>query len=187
MKTLHTMVLTGAVAGSVLLLAGAAVAAQTKTFEGDSVTATVTVEAIEQSTRTITVTNDEGVYETIQAPPEMKRFSELKVGDKITARYYDNVVVRLKKPGEAAVDVDSAALTRNEARPGATAALQRTITVTVTEKDPKTSSITVKGPNGYTYSRKAADKKAFAALKVGDQLDMTWTDAVLISVDPPKK
>ncbi len=188
MKTLHTMVLTGALAGSVLLLAGAAVGAQTKTFEGDSVTATVTVEAIEQSTRTITVKNDKGVYETIQAPPEMKRFSELKVGDKITARYYDNVVVRLKKPGEAAVDVDSAALTRNQgAQAGATGALQRTITVTVTEKDPKTSSVTVKGPNGYTYSRKAKDKKAFALLKVGDQLDMTWTEAVLISVDPPKK
>jgi hypothetical protein len=36
----------------------------------------------------------------------MKRFSELKVGDKITARYYENVVIRMKKPNEPAVDVD---------------------------------------------------------------------------------
>ena len=115
----------------------------------------------------------------------MKRFSELKVGDKITARYYENVVVRLKRPGEAAVDVDSAQLNRNEeGRPAVTAPTQRTITVTVTAMDPKTSTVTVNGPNGYVYSRKVADKKAFNQLKVGDKLDMTWTEALLISSSP---
>ena len=52
--------------------------------------------------------------------------------------------------------------------------------------DPKATSVTVKGPNGYTYSRRVADKKAFALLKVGDQLDMTWTEAMLISVASAK-
>ena len=184
MTTLSTMVF----AGSVLLLAGGAAGAQVKTIEGESITKTVTIEAIEQSTRTVTVKDEKGIYETIYAPAEMKRFSELKVGDRITARYYDNVVVRLKKPGEAAVDVGSAALTRGEGqRPAATAALQRTITATVTAVDPQTSSVTVKGPNGYVYSRKVADKKTLSLLKVGDQLDMTWTEALLISVENPKK
>jgi hypothetical protein len=183
MKTLKTM----ALAGLVLVLAGGPVSAQTKTIPGEMVTVTVTIEAIESATRTLTVKNDKGLYETIQAPPEVKRFSELKVGDKITARYYDNLVVRMKKPGEAAVDVDSAALTRGEGqRPAGTAATQRTITVTITNIDPKATSVTVKGPNGYTYSRRVADKKAFALLKVGDQLDMTWTEALLISVESAK-
>ena len=53
-----------------MLLAGAAVGAQAKTIQGESVSVTVTVEAIEQSTRTLTVKNDQGIYETIQAPPE---------------------------------------------------------------------------------------------------------------------
>jgi hypothetical protein len=184
MKTLSTIALTG----SVLLLASNTVGAQSRTIQGDSVSMTVTVEAIEQSSRIITVKDDKGIYETIQAPPEMKRFSELKVGDRITVRYYENVVIRLKRPGEAAVDVDSAAVTRGEGqRPAGTAAIQRTITVSVTAMDPKTSSVTVKGPNGYVYSRRVADKKTFAQLKVGDQLDMTWTDAMMISVESPKK
>jgi outer membrane murein-binding lipoprotein Lpp len=187
MKTLNTMAAM-AVAGSVLLLAGSAVGAQVKTLQGETVTMTATIEAIEQSSRTLTVKNDKGNYETIVAPPEMKRFSELKIGDKITMRYYDNVVVRFKKPGEAAIDVDSAALTATSGqRPGGTAATQRTITATVTAIDPKVPSITVKGPNGWTYSRKVVDKKALAQLKVGDQLDITWTDALLISVDAAKK
>ena len=187
MKTFKTMTVMSALAGAGLLLVNASVSAQSKTIEGVHVATTVTIEAIDQSTRTMTVKDKDGIYETIQAPPELKRFNELKVGDSITARYYDNVVVRLKKPGEAAVDIDSAALTRNKgAQPGGTLAAQRTITVAVTGMDPKTQSVTVKGPNGYVYSRKVTDK-TFALLKVGDQLDMTWTDALLISVDPPKK
>jgi hypothetical protein len=186
MTTLSTIT-AGALAGSVVLLAASAAGAQSRTIQGESVAVTVTVEAIEQSTRTITVKDDKGIYETIQAPPGMTRFNEIKVGDKITARYYENTVVRLKKPGEAAVDVDSAALTRGDGKtPAGTAATQRTITVTVTAMDPKTSAVTVKGPNGYVYSRKVNDKKVYSALKVGDQLDMTWTEALLISVDPPK-
>jgi hypothetical protein len=188
MKTFSTMALTSALVASALLLVSNPAAAQSRTIEGDSVSVTVTIEAIEQSTRTLTVKDDKGIFETIQAPAEMNRFSELKVGDKITARYYDNVVVRMKKPGEAAVDVDSAALTRGKGASAAgTAAAQRTITVTVTALDPKANSVTVKGPNNYMYSRRVRDKKTFNLLKVGDQLDMTWTEAVLISVDPAKK
>ena len=175
-----------ALAGSVLLLTGGDVFAQAKTIEGETVSVTATIEAIDASTRSLTVKNDKGIYETIQVP-DMKRFSELKVGDKVTARYYDNVVVRLKKPGENAVDVASAALTAGGgARPGGTVAGQRTITVKVTAMDPKTSAVTVSGPNGYLYSRRVADKKVFASLKVGDQLDMTWTEAVMISVEAAK-
>lgn len=185
MKTPRMMSLTGVLA---VLLAASTASAQSRTLEGDSVSMTVTVEAIEQSSRILTVKDDKGIYETVQAPPDMKRFSELKVGDKITVRYYDNVVVRLKKPGEAAVDVDSSAVTRGSgATPAGTAAAQRTMTVTVTAMDAKTNSVTVRGPNNYVYSRKVRDKKTFAMLKVGDRLDMTWTDAVLISVDPARK
>lgn len=187
MKTFSTMALTGAIASAMLLVTGSSAGAQSKMIMGDSVTSSVTIEAIDQATRTLTVKDDKGIYETIQVGPEMKRFSELKVGDKITARYYENVVVRLKKPGEPAVDVLSGAATRGDGKsPAATVAEQRTITVTVTGKDPKTMAATVKGPNGYVYSRRVADKKIFDLLKVGDQLDMTWTNALLISAEPPK-
>jgi len=182
MKTLNTM----AVAASVLLMAGGAAAGQAaKTIEGDSVTATATIESIERSTRLVTLKDEKGIYETIRVPASVTRFDALKVGDKITARYYDNVVVRLKKPGEAAVDVDHAAITPSAgARPGGTAAVQQTVTVTVTAIDPNAPSITVKGPNGYVYSRRVEDKKALAKVKVGDTLDVTWTEAMAISVEP---
>jgi hypothetical protein len=180
MRTFGTMVLA-------VLVTGIAVGGQVKTLPGESVSASATIEAIEQGTRMLTIKNDDGTYETIQVPRDIRRFSELKVGDRITARYYDNVVVRLKKPGETAVEVEDATLTRGTGKsPSGTVASQLTMTVSVVAIDPKVPSITVKGPNGWTYSRKVKDTKALAQVKVGDRLDITWTEAVLISVDPAK-
>ncbi len=183
MKALNTM----ALAGSVLLLTGGAATAQTKTIEGDSVTATATIEAIEKSSRTLTIKDEKGNYEVMEVPASVTRFDALKVGDRITARYYDNVVVTLKKPGEAAINVDRSALTPTPGeKPGGTAARQQTLTVTITAIDPNLPSLTVKGPNGYVYTRKITDKKALAQVKVGDKLDITWTAALLVSVEPAK-
>ena len=174
-------------AGSVLAAAPGAIGAQVKTIPAETITATATIEAIEKGPRILTIRSDDGTVETIQVPPEVTRFSSLNVGDKITARYYSSLIVRLKKPGEPAVDVENAALTPSAgSRPGGTVANQRTITATITAIDPGVPSITVKGPNGWTYSRKVTDKKALSQVKVGDTLDITWNEAVLIAVTPAR-
>jgi Cu/Ag efflux protein CusF len=169
---------------------GGSAGAQVKTLTGETEVVTATVEAIDQSTRKVTLKEPDGTYTMVTAPPEMKRFSELKVGDKITARYYENIVIRLKAPGEKDVDTDSDAATRGTgARPGGTVAAQRTITATITQLDPKVPSITFTGPNGWSYSSRVEDKKALAKVKVGDKVDITWTAAALVSIDdvPAKK
>lgn len=170
-----------------LVLSASHALAQTKTLQGNTVTATATIEAIEARSRTLTLKNQDGTYEELQVPASVTRFPEFKVGDKINVRYYDNVVLKLKKEGQPAIDVQHDTLTPSTGAPGTTAASQRTITATITAIDPKVPSITLKGPNGWTYSRKVDDKKALAQVKVGDKLDITWTEAVLISVEPAAK
>jgi len=182
LKIASTLVLAGSI-----LSAGPAAAAQMKTIPSETVTKTVTIEAIEQSQRLLTISSDDGTHDMIQVPASFKRFAELKVGDKITASYHSSLIVRLKPAGEAAVDTEHDAVTPGTGKgPGGTVALQRTVTVTVTAIDPKIPTITVKGPNDWTYTSKVNDKKALAKVKVGDRLDVTWNDAVLISVAPPK-
>jgi len=161
--------------------------AVTKTVTGETKTMTATVEAIERTTRTVTLKEQNGEYTEIAVPADVKRFDTLKVGDKITAKYYENIVLRLKQPGEKAVDTDTAALTPGTgAKAGGTAAMQRTITATITHIDPKVPSISFSGPNGWKYSSRVEDKEALKKVKVGDRLDITWTLAVLISADAPK-
>ena len=114
----------------------------------------------------------------------MKRFNELKVGDTITARYYENIVIRLKAPGEKDVDSGTLGATRGDgARPAGTVAEQRTITATITQLDPKVPSITFTGPNGWWYSSRVEDKEALSKVKVGDKVDITWTAAALVSIE----
>jgi hypothetical protein len=163
--------------------------AQVKEIPGDTVTVSGTVEAIDHTSRVLTLKADgDGEFVTVDVPAEAKRFPEIKVGDKVTARYFDNVTVRLKKPGEAAVDTESAALTPGSGvKPGGTVAAQRTMTAVVEAIDPKVPSITFKGPKGWKYSRRILDKNVLKQVKVGDQVDFTWTEAVMIEVAAPKK
>ena len=89
-----------------------ALSAQSKTITGEATTITATIEAIDATTRTLTVKDSRGNFVPITVSKSVERFSEFKVGDTITARYYDNIVIRLKPAGEAAVDTTAADVTR---------------------------------------------------------------------------
>jgi Cu/Ag efflux protein CusF len=174
----------------ILLMAAALLAslasiagAQVKTITGDMTVVQGTVEAIDHAKRVVTIKDNKGKFVTVDVPAGTDRFSAVKIGDKISIRYYDIVSVRLKPEGEAAVDSDSAAATpAGGAKPAGTIAKQRTITATIQEIDPNVPSITFVGPNGWKYSRRVEDKKALAKVKVGDRVDITWTEAMLVDV-----
>ncbi len=174
----------GIVAGAVLISGARTVAAQSKTITSEMRTETGVVEAVEAQTRTVTIKKADGTYVTTVAGPEIKRFDEVKIGDKVTAKYYENVIVRVKKPGEPDVDSKAAGTTgAGQATPGGTKAKQRTITATVTAMDPAVPSMTFTGPNGWKYTSRIQDTAAAAQVKVGDKVDIVWTEAMLVSID----
>jgi hypothetical protein len=177
---------TSAMAALLACAAPAAEAQLTKTLTGEMTTVTATVEAIEQSSREVTLKKSDGTYSVVQVPTGVKRFDTLKVGDKITAKYYDNIVLRLKAPGEPDTDTVSAAKTKAAQGKAGTAAAQRTITATITAIDRAAPSITFTGPNNWTYSSRVQDIKALEKVKVGDRLDITWTAAMLLSFEGDK-
>ncbi len=168
------------------LLAHAASAQVTKTVPGEMRTSTVVVEAIDVQNRQVTAKKDDGTYEVYYIPEAVKQFETLKVGDKITAKYYENIVLQLKAPGEASVDKSSSAVTRSDTATAGTAARQRTITATITAIDPNLPSITFTGPNNWKYSTRVQDKAALAKVKVGDKVDITWTEARILSLETVK-
>jgi hypothetical protein len=178
---------TYAAAAVLAALAADARAQVTKTITGTTETLTASVEAIERASREVTLKKPDGTYATIRVPADIKRFDTLKVGDKITARYYENVVLNLQPPGAKPVDKDSTAATRASGdRAAGTVATQRTITATITKIDPNVPSISFSGPNGWTYSSRVQDTQALAKVKVGDKVDITWTEALLISLEEGK-
>lgn len=173
------------VGASVLAMSAAVMlSAQTKTVTGQTKTITAEVEAIESSSREVTVKKPDGTYDVWYVPPGVKKFESLKIGDAISARYYENMVVTVKPAGAAPRNDVNAAVTRTAA--GATVGHQRTITATVTAIDRQTPSITFTGPHDWKYSTRVEDKDALSTVKVGDKVDITWTEATIVSLGGSK-
>ena len=110
--------------------------AQVKELPKQTVTVAGTVETIDKSRRAVNIKTADGKFVALDVPASAKRFDELKVGDKVKVTYNNNVMVRLKPAGEAAVDTaDTASTMGKEARPGGAASMVRTMTATISEID----------------------------------------------------
>jgi hypothetical protein len=171
------------VSGLVLALSLPSWAQEVKQLPTQTVTISGTVATIDHAKRVVNIKTADGKFETIDVPGGATRFDELKVGDKVSLTYNNNVSARLKPPGEAAVDTGSTTTTAGQqARPGGTASVQRTMTATVDAIDKNASAITFVGPNGWKYSRHVVDPTVFDKVKVGDKVDITWNTDVTVSV-----
>src|SRR5215218_2495340 len=133
------MKMTTASAFALCLVAAGALAAQAPVTKTKSVTGTATIQAIESSTRAITLRDETGTEETYVAGPEVKRFDELKVGDTVKMTYYESVFLQVRKPGVVPAGTTGdklsgtaidGGITRGEgALPGVSAGVQEKMTV----------------------------------------------------------
>ena len=97
-----------------------------------TVTLSGTVATIDHNNRIVNIKKADGSFETVDVPAGAKRFDELKVGDKVSITYNNNVSARLKPPGEAPVNTQTGTTTAGQGeRPGGTASVQRTMTATI--------------------------------------------------------
>jgi Cu/Ag efflux protein CusF len=153
-----------------------------------TITASATITAINKEARTVTLKSETGEVDTFSVGPDVTRFDQLKVGDTIRATYSEAVVVTLRKPGAPATP-PSAAVTasRTEKTPGGMAGAVLTASVTVKAIDMNAGTITVTMPDGTSRTRKVADKKNLEGIKVGDTLDITYTQSLLVNAEGAKK
>jgi hypothetical protein len=73
---------------------------------------------------------------------------------------------------------------------GGVTAVQATLTAKIVAVDEKNDSVTIKTANGDTHSLKVEDPQLQAMLpkiKAGDNVDITYTQAVATSVEPMMK
>ena len=154
----------------------------------NQMTATVTIKAIDQATRSITLRSENGDEDTFTVGPEVTRFNQLKVGDTIRATYYESLVFQVRKPGAPAATAGSmAAGGRLKDVPGGALGTQETTSVTVKAVDMNVPSITVLTADGRTLTRKIAEKKNLEGVNVGDRIDITYSQGLVVAAEPAKK
>ncbi len=151
---------------SLLLTAGVAVArtapAQTPApmpATTKPVTLSATIEAIDKSTRMITLKGPQGNLATVYADSSVKRFDELKVGDTVKATYYESIAVNVRQPGAPAPPSSDGGVSLNPSRPGATGSVQETVTVTVISVDRPNRAVTLKRQDGSIISMRVENQQ----------------------------
>ena len=177
----------GLVSAAIVVLAAVAGAAQKPVTQGVAVTETFVIEAIDTATRTVTLRDSDGNVESVVCGPEVERFNQLKKGDKVTLRYYESIVYAIKPPGSGPTGASgTAGVVRTPDKPGGTISQQLTAVVTVTALDLKVPSISISTADGRKMSFKLDNPKNAEGVKVGDKVEITYTQALAISVEPPK-
>ena len=156
--------------------------AQKPVTQQQTVTTTSVIQAIDSTNRLVTLKHDDGTTETVYCGPEVQRFDALKVGDKVTFQYYESMVYAIQKPGDTP-PTDSATVTRSAgAKPGGTLSKQMTTVVTLKAIDMAIPAVTITTADGRTMTFKVEDKKNLEGVKVGDKVQITYTQALAISV-----
>ena len=185
------LVVAAAIASPVIAQTGGAVVGTEpgKVSAAEAVTIAATITAIDKATRDITLKGPQGKEVTVTAGPEVKNFDRLKVGDQVTAQYFEALTLELKKGGGLVVartDKDAAAGAKPGEKPAGAIGRQVTIVADVVDVNPARQSITLRGPQR-TVELPVRDPAQFKLIAKGDQVEAKYTQALAIAVDSAAK
>jgi len=146
------------------------------------------VEAINVDNRIVTLralTEDETVV--MEVGDEVRNLAQVQVGDRVVVDFYQAVAVDLKKGGGLEATADQAVVAAR-AQPGEKPAggIGEAVEVvaTIMAIDREEPSVTLKGPQGNVVDVIVQDPQKLNGVDVGDQVIITYTRAMAISVEP---
>jgi len=148
-----------------------------------------TIAAVDKDAKTITLKGPKGRTVTLDVQDPQK-LEVVKVGDPVVATYYEAVAVEVKKAGAATPGVtveESRATSKPGENPAGAVGRRVTLIGTITAIDRKAPSVTVKGPQGRTETVKVKDANNLKDVKVGDMVELTYAQALVVALDKPKK
>jgi len=168
----------------------AAEATKPVTVEG-TVKVQAKIESIDVAKRLITVRDPNGELVELEVSPEVRNLAQVHAGDMMTVVYYRSIGAEFKKPGTGVqgVQQDAVAGRAAEGETPAGAVGQRVrATVKIDSVDAAQNTVSFTGPKGVKRTVAVKDPKAQAfikQLKPGDEVELTYTEALAISVDHP--
>jgi hypothetical protein len=151
---------------------------------------TAQVVALDKASRTVSLKGPHGNVVDVVAGDDVKNFDQIKVGDLVVVNFLQSLSLELQKAkgGAGGISEQSAMVTAKPGeRPAAAAGRQVTAIAKVTAVNKKAKTITLKGPRGNSVTLDVQNPDQFKVVKVGDEVLVTYTEAVAISVEPAAK
>jgi hypothetical protein len=148
------------------------------------------VVAIDKKTRTVSLKGPKGKVVDVVAGDDVKNFDQIKVGDFLMVRYLQSLALELQKTKSGATGI-SATETAVKADPGQRPAVAGAREVSaiakVTGIDQKAKTISLTGPRGNVVTLDVQNPDQFKVVKMGDEVLVTYTEAVAVSIEPAAK
>lgn len=147
------------------------------------------VEALNVDNRVVTLrslSEDETVV--MEVGDEVRNLAQVKVGDRVVVEFLQAVAIDLKKGGGLDAKAGQA-IVAARAQPGDKPAggigKATEVVATIVAIDRDNPSVKLKGPHGNVMNVIVRDPKKLDGVDVGDQVVITYTRALAISVEPP--
>ena len=155
--------------------------AQTPNVAVQESTTTARVERIEKSSRVVTVRGEGNVVHSFYVDSSVKAFDDLKAGDKVTVRYVESVVVRLRRGAKLQEVRD----TTEEAQKAGNENVieQLSGVVTIESIDSQRQAVTYRTRDNLKSMRLVQDRTLLEGLRPGDQVEVTLTRERAISIE----
>jgi len=148
-----------------------------------------TVEAVDAAKREITLKGPKGKVVPLSVAPDVKNLEQVKVGDQLVVTYVEALSLTLKKDGKelrSAKTKTDGVRAAEGAKPGGAVAEHVKVVADVTAVNRKTHMVTLKGPK-QEVDLYVGDPAQLKLIKVGDQIEAEYTQALAIAVEPAKK
>ena len=147
-------------------------------------TMTAKVDRIERSNRVVTLRTADNVITDMYVDPTFKVYDTLKVGDVVTVRYTESVIVQVNPNAKPAAVTD----TTQEARKAGdeNIVLQQKLVVTIDNIDSQRLFVSYRTHDNQRRMYPVQDKKLLDGLKSGDRVEITLTRARAVSIEPAR-
>lgn len=146
------------------------------------------VQSVDLETRELSLVGSDGNLVVLTAGDQVKRLDEVDVGDMIVVEHYVSLAADVREPtpeeeANPLIVLDTTARAPASAPPGVTELVMIQAVVTVEGIDRPTQTVTIKGPRGNYLIVDVVDPTRLEKLNVGDKALITYTEAVVISLE----
>ena len=145
---------------------------------------------VDQKHRLLALESDDGGRVVLPVAEAFRDFERARVGDQVVVSYTEAIAWQVKPADNGAPGVSTRETLSNPRpgeAPGGTIERALTITATISAFDAARGTVTLTGPQGRSQTFKVHRPADLEKLRVGDLVDITYSEALAVGVRPEVK